>query len=163
MRKPGDKKRLFRLHLSPANRLRGSMNSSQEFDSKVEEAFFKRWGGEEKERDGWRLRREGTVLERHQHLFTPDFALTHGQSGRTVSFEIVGYWRDAYLKHKLETLKRFGDKNIVWAVRANLYKEFCIRGAVCFPFKGAVKLEPLLDCLRMTDHPPHGEPSLTRT
>ena len=41
-----------------------------------------------------------------------------------------------------------GTENVVWAVRAGLYEEFRGKGAVCFPFKNAVKPKPLLECLR---------------
>ena len=139
----------FRLLLDSKKGLRGHMPPSKEFDSSVEETFSKKWGGEEALHEGWRMRREGTVLERHQHLFTPDFTLTHAESGREVWFEIVGYWREGYRRHKLDTLERFGIANSVWAVRAgSFYEEFRGKGAVCFPFKNAIKLKPLLECLR---------------
>lgn len=148
VQRPGDGGARFRLLLDSKKGLHGHMTPSKEFDSGVEETFFKKWGGEESVHEGWRMRREGTVLERHQHLFTPDFTLVHVESGREVLFEIVGYWRDAYRQHKLDTLERFGKENVIWAVRAGLYEEFRGRGAVCFSFKNAVKLKPLLECLR---------------
>ena len=148
IQRPGDGGARFRLLLDSKKGLHGHMTSPKEFDSGVEEKFFKKWGGEEAVHEGWRMRREGTVLERQQHLFTPDFTLVHVESGREVLFEIVGYWRDGYRRHKLDTLERFGKENIIWAVRAGLYEEFRGRGAICFPFKNAVKLRPLLACLK---------------
>ena len=148
VRKPGEEEARFQLRLHAGSGLRGHLHPPEEFDSGVEETFFKKWGGEEAVHEGWRIRREGRVLERYQHLFTPDFTLVHVESGREVLFEIVGYWRDAYRQHKLDTLERFGRGNIVWAVRTDLHEEFCSRRAVCFPFKNAVKRQSLLDCLK---------------
>ena len=150
LRRPGEKEARFRLCLSPESRLHGHLTPPGEFDSAVERAFFEKWGGEAVERQGWRLRREGTVLERLQHLFTPDFTFTHGESGRTVLFEIVGYWREDYRRHKLDTLARFGAEEVIWAVREDFYEEFRSRGAICFSFKATLKLQAVLDGLAQT-------------
>lgn len=97
-----------RLALSSGDGLHGARPAWEEFDSTVEEAFARKWGGGL--REGWGLEREAGVLHRGQHVFVPDFRLRH-QDGRQVFMEIVGYWTPEYLESKRRTLELFRDEN----------------------------------------------------
>lgn len=83
------------------------------FDSSVEAAFSKKWGGAE--REGWRLAREDVILDQGQKVFIPDFTLRHS-SGAEVLLEIVGFWTPEYMAKKVETLRLFRDSRILLAV-----------------------------------------------
>jgi predicted nuclease of restriction endonuclease-like RecB superfamily len=100
------------LDLSPADQLTSHLPPPEEFDSQVEEAFARRWGGS---REGWSLHREGEVLHRGQKVFVPDFVLRH-DDGRLVLLEIVGFWTPEYLQAKFETLRLFQDQRVLLAI-----------------------------------------------
>jgi uncharacterized protein len=110
-----------------------------EFDSLLEEAFFKRWARLE---SPWALEREVEVIDLKGTVFLPDFALRH-PDGRTVYVEIVGFWHPHYLKRKLEKVRRAGLPNLILAVSERLQVEEGalegLPGPVVF-FKG--KLDP---------------------
>src|SRR5437016_3487879 len=103
---------LVRLDLSPEDRLHSHLPAPEEFDSRVEEQFARRWGDK---RDGWSLQREGEILDQGQKVFVPDFILRH-DDGRTVLLEIVGFWTPEYLQAKFQTLQAFQEHRILLAV-----------------------------------------------
>jgi hypothetical protein len=103
---------LVSLDLSPQDRLTSHLPPPEEFDSRVEEQFARRWGNE---RDGWSLCREGEVLHQGQKVFVPDFAIRH-RDGRSVLLEIVGFWTPEYLEAKVQTLRAFQKHKILLAV-----------------------------------------------
>jgi hypothetical protein len=105
---------LARLDLSPADGLTSHLPPPEEFDSRMEETFARRWGGP---RDGWSLERESELLVSGQKVFTPDFVLRH-DAGRRVLLEIVGFWTPEYLRAKFQTLEAFADQPILVAVAA---------------------------------------------
>jgi predicted nuclease of restriction endonuclease-like RecB superfamily len=100
------------LDLSPEDRLNSHLPPPEEFDSRVEEVFARRWG---EKRDGWSLQREGAILHEGQKVFIPDFVLRH-DDGRTVLLEIIGFWTPEYLRAKFQTLQTFRGHNILLAV-----------------------------------------------
>jgi uncharacterized protein len=87
-----------------------------EFDSLLEEAFFKRWARLE---TLWTLEREVEIIDLKGTIFLPDFALRHSD-GRTVYVEIVGFWHPDYLKRKFEKVRRAGLPNLILAVSERL-------------------------------------------
>jgi uncharacterized protein len=87
-----------------------------EFDSLLEEAFFKRWARLE---TPWTLEREVEIIDLKGTVFLPDFALRHSD-GRIVYVEIVGFWHPDYLKRKLEKVRRAGLPNLILAVSQRL-------------------------------------------
>jgi uncharacterized protein len=103
---------LVSLDLSPQDRLTSHLPPPEEFDSRVEERFARRWGDE---RDGWSLYREGELLHQGQKVFVPDFAIRH-VDGRSVLLEIVGFWTPEYLEAKVQTLRAFQNHKILLAV-----------------------------------------------
>lgn len=103
---------LVSLDLSSEDHLSSHLPPPEEFDSRVEEGFARRWG---EERDGWSLHREGEVLHRGQKVFVPDFVLRH-RDGRSVLLEIVGFWTPEYLQAKAQTLRAFKEHKLLLAV-----------------------------------------------
>jgi predicted nuclease of restriction endonuclease-like RecB superfamily len=98
--------------LGAGDGLRATGASLPRFDSRVEEAFARRFG---RARDGWRLSRESTVVEVGHALFIPDFTFTH-EDGTVVLLEIVGYWRPEYLEEKLRKLAGVSGTHLLVAV-----------------------------------------------
>jgi predicted nuclease of restriction endonuclease-like RecB superfamily len=95
------------------------------------------------ERDGWRLRREGGVLEAGGALLVPDFVFTHAD-GTEVAFEIAGYWTPEYLAEKFAKLGRVRATNLLVAVpKARALAPGAIPHAV-LPFKSRILLRDLL-------------------
>lgn len=134
------------LELNSASGLKSHLEAPPDFDSGVEERFARKFG---EEREGWRLIREGAILNKHQKTFVPDFVFRH-EDGREVLFEIIGFWTPEYLKAKLETLKEFSDRSIFLAVceysgSADLFREWSDR---VMTYKTGIQLEPVLEILR---------------
>ncbi|MHA1268973.1 MAG: DUF790 family protein [Candidatus Helarchaeota archaeon] len=69
-------------------------------DSKIEEAFFKRFKDDE-----WSIIHEPTTfITKDGTIFIPDFAITNRRL--TVYIEIIGFWTDTYINKKIEKLKK---------------------------------------------------------
>jgi len=109
----------IKFTLSERCGLSSSVASPPEFDSKVEEQFFRQWNQEP--RDHWRLERERRVLHAGQHVFVPDFEFVHSD-GRRALMEVIGFWTPEYLEHKIQTLETFQSEKIVLAVQDSLRK-----------------------------------------
>ena len=107
---------LLHYTLTSAARLVSHYPRSSEFDSLLEEAFFKRWVGLE---TPWTLEREVEVIDLKGTVFLPDFALRHPDR-RTIYVEIVGFWHPNYLKRKLEKVRRAGLPDLILAVSERL-------------------------------------------
>ena len=88
--------------LSSEDGLGAGPGAPPEFDSALEAAIARKFG---RERAGWRLVREGAVLEAGGSLLVPDFVFRH-EDGTEVALEIVGYWTPEYLADKLAKLAR---------------------------------------------------------
>ncbi len=90
------------------------------YDSMLEEAFAKRW---EKQKTDWRLEREVDLIPIPGSVMIPDFRLVH-PDGRSLLFEIVGYWRPEYLRKKFAQVQKSQCDNLILAVseRLNLEK-----------------------------------------
>jgi uncharacterized protein len=115
-----------------------------EHDSGIESTFFAKWGG--KVRQGWSLSRESRVLHKDQTAFFPDFLLTH-EDGREILFEIIGHWTPEYLRHKLETLRRFGNDQFLLAVKEGNVSIFAGLGIPIIPYKNGIILDDVLTAL----------------
>jgi uncharacterized protein len=105
-----------RYALTSEARLVSHYSRPPEFDSLLEEAFFKRWARLE---TPWTLEREVEIIDLKGTVFLPDFALRH-PDGRTVYVEIVGFWHPDYLKRKFEKVRRAGLPNLILAVSERL-------------------------------------------
>ena len=126
--------------LTAADKLRSRLPAPALFDSALESSLAERFG---EERDGWRLRREASVLEAGGALLIPDFVFTHAD-GTEVAFEIVGYWTPEYLREKLAKLGRVRAPNLLVAVpRSRALEAGSIPHAV-LPFKTRILLRDLL-------------------
>src|SRR6185436_284597 len=99
IRRPGIATGLH-LKLGAQDGLHSHVPVNEEFDSDLEAEFAAKWGNEP--RDGWRLTRESEILSTGQKVFVPDFVFHH-ESGRSVYFEIVGFWTPEYLQAKFES------------------------------------------------------------
>jgi len=110
------------------------------FDSTLEAGLADKFGPE---REGWRLRREGAILEAGGSLLIPDFVFTH-DDGTEVALEIVGYWTPEYLAEKFRKLGRVRGPNLLVAVRQSLALQAATLPATVLPFKTRILLRDLL-------------------
>jgi len=112
-----------------------------EFDSALEAAVARKFG---QERDGWRLVREGAVLDLGRgRVLVPDFVFRH-EDGTEVALEIVGYWTPEYVTDKLRRLSAARGVNLVVAVPRGLAVRAGRLPAVVLPFKRRLLLRNLL-------------------
>jgi uncharacterized protein len=111
-----------KLALSSRDGLSSHLPPPAEFDSGVEAAFARDFG---EVRDGWRLVREGVILDDGQAVFVPDFVFRRdgtadGRAGASpgdeVLLEIAGFWTPEYWRRKRETLRRFRRRHMLVAV-----------------------------------------------
>jgi uncharacterized protein len=135
---------LASLDLSHEDRLHSHLPPPEEFDSRVEEVFSRRWGGQ---REGWSLLRESEVLCHGQRVFVPDFVLRH-EDGRTVLLEIVGFWTPEYLLAKTQTLKTFQDQLILLAVAQAGSRKLPDLPPQTIRYKSVLRPEDVLERLR---------------
>jgi hypothetical protein len=106
--------------------LQSEVVPAEEFDSKLEEDFYREWG-EQDNRD-WQLQRETRILHSGQQVFIPDFEAIH-KSGARVLIEIVGFWTPEYLSHKMHVLEQFKDQSIVLLVQSKASKKVAGMGS----------------------------------
>jgi len=137
---------LVSLDLSPEARLHSHLPPPEEFDSRVEELFAKRWGDK---RDGWSLQREGEILHLGQKVFLPDFVLRH-DDGRVVLLEIVGFWTLEYLQAKFQTLQAFQDHRILLAVAGPASKQIPDLPPGTIRYKSVLRPQAVLERLGAT-------------
>ena len=140
----------LRLTLSSRDGLRSHLPAPEEFDSEVEAAFAKRWG--DAPREGWKLLRETEVLFENQHVFFPDFTFQH-DDGRRVHLEIIGFWTPEYLRAKQATLQRFARHPILLAIAQSNLATVGDWPSTCLIYKTRLKVDSVLDRLRMTPRP----------
>lgn len=135
--------------LSAADGLRSRVPAPALFDSRLEEALARKFG---RERDGWRLAREGAILEAGGAVLVPDFVFTHAD-GTEVALEILGYWTPEYLRDKLARLQRVRAPNLLVAVPAARALAPGTVPAPVLPFKSRIKLNDLLPRLEAFRRP----------
>jgi predicted nuclease of restriction endonuclease-like RecB superfamily len=141
--------RPFTFALSSADRLGADRPAPPLFDSEVEEAFARAFGGE---REGWRLSREAVVLKVASTLLVPDFLLTHAD-GTEVVLEIAGYWTPEYIEEKFRKLAGVRGPHLVVAVPKALALRAGELPATVIPFRTRLlvrDLLPRLEALRAT-------------
>jgi predicted nuclease of restriction endonuclease-like RecB superfamily len=126
--------------LTSEDRLGAGLGAPPEFDSGLEAAIARKFG---RERAGWRLVREGVVLEAGASLLVPDFVFRH-EDGTEVALEIVGYWTPEYLADKLGKLAAVRDMNLIVAVPRHLAVRAGTLPATVLPFKRRLLLRDLL-------------------
>ncbi len=144
--------RPFVFALSSADGLGVGAAPPPEFDSSLEEAIARKFG---RERGGWRLVREGAVLDVGRSLLVPDFVFHH-QDGTEVLLEIVGYWTPEYLAEKLGKLSAARGVNLVVAVPRHLAARAGRLPATVLPFKRRLLLRDLLPRLEAFRQPRAG-------
>ncbi|MEK9139340.1 MAG: DUF790 family protein [Bacteroidota bacterium] len=89
-----------------------------------DEAAFRRYF--EREESGWDVHYEGAMIPLRSSdgtpagFFIPDFVVRDRSSQREVLIEIVGYWREEYLRRKVEKVKLVKDRRMFLVVNANL-------------------------------------------
>jgi predicted nuclease of restriction endonuclease-like RecB superfamily len=116
-----------------------------EFDSGLEEAIARKFG---RRREGWRLHREGAVLDVGEgRLLVPDFVFRH-RDGTEVVLEILGYWTPEYLADKLERLAGVEGVNLVVAVPRRLALGPAQLPTTVLPFSRRLLLRDLLPRLQ---------------
>jgi predicted nuclease of restriction endonuclease-like RecB superfamily len=136
--------RPFTFTLASTDGLGTNAAPPPEFDSRLEEAIARKFG---RARDGWRLRREGAVLDvGGGSVLVPDFVFRH-RDGTEVVLEIVGYWTPEYLADKLGKLAAARHVNLIVAVPRPLALRAGRVPATVLPFKRRLLLRDLLPCL----------------
>jgi len=133
------------LDLSDRDGLHSHLPPPEEFDSKVEEKFFSKWG--ESPREGWSIHRETEILSIHQKVFFPDFVFRH-EDGRKVYLEIIGFWTPEYLESKVRTLLQFVKHPILLAVQESLREKIPNLPFPIIPYKTALKVNSVLETLQ---------------
>lgn len=88
----------------------------KEFDSSIEEAFYKKFSKAETD---WELLREAEVVDLKGSVFIPDFLLRH-KSGVELALEIIGFWSPEYIKKKSEKIQKAKRGNLILAISENL-------------------------------------------
>jgi predicted nuclease of restriction endonuclease-like RecB superfamily len=141
--------RALLLTIASADGLGVGATPPPEFDSSLEAAIARKFG---RERDGWRLVREGAVLDVGGSLLIPDFVFRH-QDGTEVLLEIVGYWTPEYLADKLGKLSAARGVNLVVAVPRLLAVRAGSLPATVLPFKRRLLLRDLLPSLEAFRRP----------
>jgi predicted nuclease of restriction endonuclease-like RecB superfamily len=126
--------------LTSADGLGAGLAAPPEFDSSLEAAIAAKFG---RTRAGWRLRREGAVLDLGGSLLVPDFVFRH-KDGTEVVLEIVGYWTPEYLADKLGKLAAVRGVNLIVAVPRHLAIRAATLPATVLPFKRRLLLRDLL-------------------
>jgi len=111
-----------------------------EFDSALEAAVAKKFGAA---RGGWRLTREGAVIDAGGSLIVPDFVFRH-DDGTEVVLEIAGYWTPEYIADKLTKLGRVRNANLIVAVPKALALRAGALPATVLPFRRRLLLRDLL-------------------
>lgn len=86
-------------------------NTPRPFDSKLKERFAKEAS---KKLPDWDIIREPEPIQAGKSLIFPDVALANKTNPcRSWLVEIVGFWTDAYLEHKLNMLRKARIKNFI--------------------------------------------------
>ncbi len=88
-----------------------------EYDSKIEQAFSKDFKAHCQE---WDLIREPLPLQVGRRLIFPDFAIKHRTANKTWLLEIMGFWTEAYIRHKIETFKNLKHQNFILCLSRKL-------------------------------------------
>ncbi|MFT5524061.1 MAG: putative nuclease of restriction endonuclease-like RecB superfamily [Pirellulaceae bacterium] len=133
------------LKLSSQSGLTSHLPAPEDFDSELEMKFAEKWGNEP--RDGWTLRREGTVLYVDQSVFIPDFTFVH-KSGKEVALEIIGFWTPEYLAAKEATLKKFTSNSLLLAVSQAVETQLPNLPENAIIYKTAIKINDVLQQLQ---------------
>jgi len=133
------------FQLSSADKLKSHLPGPEEFDSSYEETFAGKWGDEP--REGWRLVREGGILQKGQKVFIPDFVLEH-EDGRRVYLEIVGFWTPEYLQAKFESLQVFKEHHILVAAAEAVAEKIPGLPANAILFKTSLNIKDVLSHLQ---------------
>ena len=79
----------------------GTQQTTESFDSYVEEDFAKRFQALNSD---WQLKREPEPVIAGQHVLIPDFSFE--REGTKLYMEVVGFWTTEYLLRKIEKLKK---------------------------------------------------------
>lgn len=139
--------RWFRLNQNSG--LVSYYKSADPFDSSIEAAFY---AGFIKQKTDWIIQREADIVDLGDTVFIPDFTFRH-PDGRSVNFEIVGFWTPEYLTKKLDKLARANGREMIVAVneKLNCAKEN-FSGPVIF-YKTRVKVAKVIEILARFELP----------
>lgn len=105
-----------RFQLDSSTTLKSHYARGRVFDSILEHGFAERF---KKTKTDWSLEREVDLIDLGGTVMIPDFRLVH-PDGRSVSLEIVGFWRPDYLARKFDKIRRSGRRDLVVAVSSKL-------------------------------------------
>jgi len=89
-----------------------------------DEVAFQRYF--EKAAQEWTIVYEGTIVplyddkDRYSGIFVPDFVLHNTEKDQDVLVEIVGYWREEYLRRKIEKMKMIRGREVYFFINAKL-------------------------------------------
>ena len=101
----------------------------EEYDSSVEELFYKRF---QTLGSGWKVEREPEPLIAGRSIFIPDFSFTKG--GTKIYMEIVGFWTKEYIERKIKKLRKLSNLKMILAIN----KRLACSGILELPFKDII-------------------------
>ncbi|MHA1859709.1 MAG: DUF790 family protein [Candidatus Asgardarchaeia archaeon] len=109
--------RNYKLHLRklPPLAFRPTAKTVSMFDSEVEKRLY--WAFKSTKLGGWNIEREPDPIMVDGRLIVPDFLMYKGD--RKVLVEVVGYWREEYLRKKIEQIEVLKNKGIKILIVAN--------------------------------------------
>lgn len=116
------------------------------YDSQIEQSFAARFNVLN---TGWQLKREPEPIPTGKYVMIPDFVFRKG--GVQVYMEVVGFWTEEYLRHKIEKLGMIKDLDMIVAVDQELACHKMDRVAEklnVFYFKTKIPLKPVLSYLK---------------
>jgi predicted nuclease of restriction endonuclease-like RecB superfamily len=128
------------FRLSAEDGLGANREAPPDYDSELEAAIARKFG---ESREGWRLSREGAVIQAGGSLIVPDFVFRH-EDGTEVVLEIAGYWTPEYIEDKLAKLSRVRGANLIVAVPKALALRAGALPATVLPFRRRLLLRDLL-------------------
>ncbi len=132
------------LELSDKDKLKSHLPITNDFDSIIEEQFYKKWGTGS--RNGWKLERESEIIHNGQRVFFPDFVFRHN-SGAFAYLEIVGFWTPEYLKHKSDTLQFFKEHKTIIAVADSVKNQLSYLPDNSIAYKKSINIKDVLERL----------------
>ena len=133
------------LKLSHRDKLKSPVQKTKDFDSMIEEQFYKKWGNNI--RDGWKLERESEIIHKDQKVFFPDFVFKH-ETGVITYLEIVGFWTPEYLKHKAEVLNLFKEYKILVAIAESLTSQLSFLPDNFISYKKSLNINNVIKYLK---------------
>jgi len=141
------KRRYRAMTLTHEDGLRSHTEPTGAWVSREEEWFEERFAATDTD---WQLERGGPLINLGgEAVLVPDF--TFRNNGRIAMIEIVGMWRKAYLKSRVQLLEKHAVDNLVLAVSKNLLADKSGLRGLKGPVVSFAKIVPVRDVLDLVE------------